>query len=121
MIVTIGGTEMPCQFKYKPLIPKKRIFYKETAGGLVAQRSSVPIIQVGQIPFTLNPADSTSFQRLCKLYSDDESVVFTGYWGEEYLVDIVELTPTVTGGYMSLEGILQVVCTVQPYCLNLNC
>jgi len=116
----LDGVPLPCHFKYTPLIPKKRVAFLETAAGMVVQRSTVLDSGVGEIPFTLGPATSDEVKILCDAASAG-TVVFSGYWGEEYQVEVMLNSPEVNGGFHFMSGTFVVVCTITPYCTPTNC
>lgn len=116
-LATLDEDELPCWFKYTPLIPKKRVFYKETARGIVSQRSTIPIIEQGQIPFVMTAPNEDAANIFCRQYFlQTEPIVFTGYYGDSYEVEISEMTVKVEGGIHYIEGIFQVLCTISSFC-----
>lgn len=114
-IATLGGDDLPCKFKYTPLIPKKRVHFTETQAGLIKQAATNPVQGFGDIPFTLDAVTPDEAATLCKYY-DAGNYTFTGYWGEEYIVDLYEMDVTVRGGYHFIKGKFKVLCTITGYC-----
>lgn len=115
-LAVLNGFTLPCHFHYEPLIAEKRINYKKTAKGIVAQRSITPIIEEGPIPFSIVAVSNLTVKAICIAYNETAPITFTGYYGEDYLVDMISLSPSVAGGIHTFEGVLQVVCTIVPYC-----
>ena len=122
MFATIDGVELPCHFKYQPLIPEKRVRTKKTAKGLIIQKSNVPIMQNGTFDFELTRITQEYLDLFCKIYEEDSNTPFTGYWGESYLLEITDLNVTVNAGIHTITGTAVVGCIMSSYCKgNIGC
>lgn len=121
MPVTISGNQMPCQFKYIPLIPEKRKVTKITATGTVTQSFNTPIIGTGDIPFELTSTPDDAIILNTLYYSTAATMVFSGYYGDVYEGYISKLDQPMEGGWVKSKGIFKVVCTTTQYTPTRNC
>lgn len=116
-VATLDGVDLPCHFKYTPLTPKRRVYTKPTAGGVVFQRSATPVIGQGEIPFVMTAPSILIAEEFCKHHlSTLGAIVFTGYYGDSYEVEILDMSVKVEGGIFYIEGSFQVLCTLTPFC-----
>lgn len=85
---------------------------RRTANGVVRQRAN-PYFLIGDsyLEWALSPANALEAKQMLDLYRLTGDMVFTGHWGETYVVSFTELsTPQVRENVWNLSGRLLVVC-----------
>ena len=103
---------MDCGFNYELYIPKKRTSTKQTSKGSFTQRG-VPLFLhgTGTFGWSIQITTGPVARIMNDLYKANELLIFDGAYGENYLIDFVELAPpTLIGGYWELSGTFRVVC-----------
>lgn len=109
---TLNGETLPWHFHYSVFVPPKREFLRRTQNGVVRQRSS-PYFIIGdtKIQWSLSPANGQEAKQLLDFYRLDGDMVFTGHWGESYIVSFTDMQPLqVKENIWELSGEFLVVC-----------
>lgn len=112
-----------CDFQYIPYIAKKRVAYLKTAKGIVRQESN-PLYSHGEdkLEWKFTITSRTTVALFLSLYALDDTFTFTGYWGEEYLInfdDKPEVVPR--AGYFELRGEFRVLCVTLAFAPTETC
>jgi hypothetical protein len=108
--------ELPCEFTYTPYVAKKRICVQPTSKGSFVQRSK-PLFNHGNQDFSwsIQLTTSTVAKMFYDMYVSGDLFVFTGFWGEEFLVEFIEFEKTPQGGFFSLRGKFKVLCVTSEF------
>lgn len=115
----LDGEDLPNTLRYPPFVATKRYSITQTAGGAVYQQAwSNGIIQGdGVIDWTM---ELLCFAELCQIYNIYKRpgpLLFEGQYGEELMVDFVDLRTTAQGGgNYSLNGQFLVRCILADIC-----
>lgn len=112
-----------CEFQYIPYIAKKRVFYKQTARGVVSQ-ASTPLYAHGMqfLDWKITLTTRTTAALFKTLYDLDDTFTFTGYWGDEYLIDFNEpMVVTPFAGRFELSGKFRVLCVTSEFTPTDSC
>lgn len=104
---------LPCWFKYKPIVQKKRIIHKQTVKGSFTQKT-YPLFNPGsefiEWEIELHP-DANFVADLKERYDSDELFEFNGIWGEQYIVEFSEFNiPEIIAGKFKMEGKFRIIC-----------
>ena len=103
---------MDCGFNYTTYVPLKRTQTKQTTKGSFTQRS-VPLFLhgTGTFEWSIEIVTRPVAALMYDLYMANDLYIFDGAFGENYLVDFVEMKPPeVKSGYWGLSGTFRVVC-----------
>jgi hypothetical protein len=104
---------MDCGFKYKPYVPKKRSKVVMTSKGSFVQKF-LPLFNHGDgtVDWEISTATAPVARTMYNLYNLDDNFTFNGAYGEEYLVEFIEIKPNPEGGPWSLKGKFRVLCVI---------
>lgn len=114
-IATLGGSNLPDQFSYKPAVPFKRTRSVQTASGV--RIHSAPSIVPGDslIPWSIQAGTRAEYNALLTLFLNESNPDFTfvGYWGDQHVVKFLQLDPpkAYAGGLFDISGSFQIIST----------
>lgn len=112
-VATLGGTNLPLQFRYSPYTARKRNTVTPTAGAVITQHAPNQIIHGdGTLPWRVDAATPLEFKTLWDLYNEaiPTLLTFVGYWGEtlEVFFSVFD-QPSIEGRLFNLSGQFQVI------------
>jgi len=110
-IAILDGTDLPIQFSYAPVVPRKRFRVFQTATGVRVHSNETPVGE-GQISWTIEGATQNEFKLMIDFYLNDNGngYKFTGYWGDESTVRCLMWdNPVVRATNFALSGVFDVV------------
>jgi len=121
---TLGGTNLPEHFSYRPYIPRKRNSVTPTAGAVIVQAAGPNQIVHGDgvLPWTCEKCYPSEFQQFWDWYNTPGLLLyeFVGYWGETLQVYFTTFDePTVRSRLFDCSGQFQVICVDVEY--NATC
>ncbi len=100
-------------FSYQPYMPKKEVYYKETATGLVRQSNAYNFMNTGasKIKWELQLCTKPIADIMYKIYIFEGTLLFTGVYNELDLpVDMTKFEVEMIHGYPRLTGEMQILC-----------
>ena len=113
---TLGGSNLPIQFSYKPPSPKKRYTIQRTGGAIVIHKAPAIVAGDSVIAWKVARATRAEWATFLNLYNDADApeLAFVGYWGDEHTVRLLDMSDTfVSAGLFDLEGVFQIVATTR--------
>jgi hypothetical protein len=111
---SLGGTDLPTQFKYARPRANYRIRRVPTHGGVRLHTSPAPVLQDQQIQFTISDATEAELTVIRGIQdaAGVATIAFLGYWtGDSYNVKffILDDTPSKAGNLFDITGTLEIV------------
>jgi len=119
-MASLDGDTLPPTLRYAPFIQDKRYSITPTAAGAVFQEAAAGIIHGdGILEWTM---ELLCFEELClmyDLYQRQGPLDFVGQYGEEYVVEFVNMRVSAQGGgNYSINGTFIIRCVTRDICTS---
>lgn len=111
-LATLGGSDLPIQFSYRPAVPVKRSNVVQTVNTVVKRVSSEIVQSDSLIEWSCPGACETDWLFFLNLWNDisDPTLAFVGYWGDSMTVKFETFdSPSVRHRFFDLSGSFLVV------------
>jgi len=120
----LNNFQLPTQFSYKPVAPRKAYSQTVTGGGVVTQMSTnVPILWDKPIKWSIKGAYPYEWKFFYDLYvGSNDAIEFVGYWGDSFQVIMSSLDDAeVKGRLFNMSGEFIICCLSTSYNFACNC